>query len=128
VSTPRPARVLVVEDNPLNLELLQTVLGAAGFEVHSAADARAGLALAHRLRPDVVLMDVQLPEMDGLEATRALRADPVTAAIPVIAITAHVKKDDEERCLAAGCVRHVAKPIDTRALPQLVQQVVGGAS
>ena len=124
MSAKRRARVLVVEDNELNLELLQAVLVAAGFEVHTAADAHTALAIAHRVLPDVVLMDVQLPEMDGLAATRALHADPATAAIPVIAITAHVKKDDEERCLAAGCVAHVAKPIDTRALPLLVQQVV----
>lgn len=124
----RPARVLVVEDNALNLELVQTVLTAAGFEVHGAADARAGIALARRVRPDVVLMDVQLPDMDGLEATRALRADPETATIPVIAVTAHVKKDDEERCLAAGCALHLAKPIDTRELPRVVQRIVGGTT
>lgn len=126
MSKTRPARVVIVEDNALNLELMQTVLAGAGFEVHGAADARAGLALTRRVHPDVVLMDVQLPEMDGLEATRALRADPATAAIPVIAVTAHVKKDDEDRCLAAGCVLHVAKPIDTREFPRLVQRVVGG--
>jgi CheY-like chemotaxis protein len=128
VTAARPPRVLIVEDNALNLELMQTVLAAAGFEVHGAADARAGLAMARRVRPDVVLMDVQLPEMDGLEATRALRADPSTAAIPVIAVTAHVKKDDEERCLAAGCAMHVSKPIDTRALPRLVQRIVGSTT
>jgi CheY-like chemotaxis protein len=71
-------------------------------------------------------MDIQLPEMDGLDATRALRADSATAGIPVIAVTAHVKKDDEERCLAAGCVLHVPKPIDTRELPRIVQRVAEG--
>jgi len=117
-------RVLIVEDNALNLELLATVLEGAGFDVVTAPDAHGGLEMARTLNPDVVLMDVQLPEVDGLEATRALRADPATARIPVIAVTAHVKKDDEERCLQAGCVRHVPKPIDTRALPEIVATVI----
>ena len=117
-------KVLIVEDNVLNLELLATVLEGAGFEVITAPDAPSGLEKARTRNPDVVLMDVQLPEMDGLEATRALRADPATARIPVIAVTAHVKKDDEERCLQAGCVRHVPKPVDTRALPGLVSEVI----
>src|SRR5205085_5456412 len=111
----------------LNRELLQAVLDGAGFETHCAADARTGVSLAVRLHPDVVLMDVQLPEMDGLEATRMLRADAATAAIPVVAITAHVKKDDEARCLEAGCVLHVPKPVDTRELPGLVRAVVARA-
>lgn len=123
--TPQAGRlVLVIEDNPLNLELLETVLTGAGFEVLTAVDARSGLEKARVAHPDIVLMDVQLPEMDGLEATRALHADPATARIPVIAVTAHVKKDDEERCLEAGCVRHVAKPVDTRTLPWIVAKVI----
>jgi two-component system cell cycle response regulator DivK len=123
--TPKHAHtVLLVEDDALNLELLQTVLEASGFTVLAASDARTGLELARAERPDIVLMDVQLPEMDGLEATRALRADPRTAAIPVVAVTAHVKKDDEERCRAAGCVLHLPKPVDTRALPGLVAQII----
>lgn len=117
-------KVLIVEDNALNLELLATVLEGAGFEVVTATEAASGLEKARTMNPDVVLMDVQLPEVDGLEATRALRADPATARIPVIAVTAHVKKDDEERCLQAGCVRHVPKPVDTRALPELVSAVI----
>jgi CheY-like chemotaxis protein len=124
----RVQKVLVVEDNPLNLELLEAVLASAGFEVLTAVDARTGIERARTSHPDVVLMDVQLPEMDGLEATRSLRADPLTADIPVVAVTAHVKKDDEERCLAAGCVLHVPKPVDTRALPDLVARVIRQSS
>ena len=102
----------------------QTVLEASGFTVLAASDARAGIELARAQRPDIVLMDIQLPEMDGLDATRALRADPRTTAIPVVAVTAHVKKDDEERCRAAGCVLHLPKPVDTRALPALMLQII----
>jgi two-component system cell cycle response regulator DivK len=124
----RARTLLVVEDDPLNLELLATVLEAAGFTVHTAADARAGLALAARVRPDAVLMDIQLPEMDGLEATRALHATAATAHVPVIAVSAHVKKEDEERSREAGCIRHIPKPVDTRALPGIVAQVIAAAT
>ncbi len=124
----RARTVLVIEDDALNLELLSTVLEAAGFAVHTAEDARTGLELAHQLRPDVVLMDIQLPELDGLEATRRLHEAPETAQVPVIAVSAHVKKEDEERSREAGCVRHVHKPVDTRALPALVLEVIEAAS
>jgi two-component system cell cycle response regulator DivK len=124
----RGRTVLVVEDDPLNLELLATVLEAAGFTVHAAADAPTGIELAARVHPDVVLMDIQLPEMDGLEATRALHAAAATAHVPVIAVTAHVKKEDEDRSREAGCVRHVPKPVDTRALPGIVSQVIAAAA
>jgi CheY-like chemotaxis protein len=127
MTTARRDRVLIIEDEALNRELLQAVLEGAGFETHCTDDAKQGLQLARRLHPDVVLMDVQLPEMDGLEATRALRADAATAMIPVVAVTAHVKKEDETRCLEAGCVLHVAKPVDTRELPALIRGVVARA-
>lgn len=122
--SPVVGRVLVIEDDALNRELLQTVLEGAGFEVLEAADARDGLARARSHQPDIVLMDVQLPEMDGLQATRSLHEDPETAHIPVIAVTAHVKKDDERRCLEAGCSLHVPKPVDTRTLPGIVSRVI----
>ena len=123
----RRDRALIVDDDALNLELLQTILEAAGFETFGADDAIHGLDLARRVQPDVVLMDLQLPGMNGLDATRALRADPGTAQIPVIAVTAHVRKDDEERCRAAGCVMHVGKPVDTRELPKLVRRILEAA-
>ena len=122
--SPKVGRVLVIEDDALNRELLQTVLEGAGFEVLEAVDAREGLERARAARPDIVLMDVQLPEMDGLTATRKLHEDSETAHIPVIAVTAHVKKDDEQRCLEAGCSLHVPKPIDTRTLPGLVSRII----
>jgi two-component system cell cycle response regulator DivK len=120
----RPCRILVVEDDALNRELMHAVLEGAGYIVLLAADAHAGLEMARRQRPDLVLMDVQLPEMDGLEATRRLRADPATAHIPVVAVTAHVKKDDAQRCLEAGCALHLPKPVDTRSLPEVVQRII----
>jgi two-component system, cell cycle response regulator DivK len=117
-------RVLLVEDDELNLELLQTVLEGAAFVVLPASAAPAGIELARREQPDAILMDVQMPEMDGLEATRALRADPTTCRIPVIAVTAHVKPEDRARCLQAGCALYLPKPVDTRALPEQVEQVI----
>ena len=120
-------RVLLVEDDELNLELLQTVLEGAAFAVLPASAAPAGIELARREQPDAILMDVQMPEMDGLEATRALRADPTTCRIPVIAVTAHVKPEDRARCLQAGCALYLPKPVDTRALPEQVEQVIVAA-
>jgi CheY-like chemotaxis protein len=121
-------RVLLVEDDELNLELVLAVLDGGRFEVLSAHDAPTGINLAQREQPDVILMDVQMPEMDGLQATRILQTDPTTAHIPIIAVTAHVKQDDEERCLDAGCAMHLPKPLDTRALPDLVTRVVESAA
>ena len=99
--------ILVIEDDPLNRELFEAVLDAAGYSVITTGDARTGIEVAKLRRPDAVLMDIQLPEMDGLEATRILRADSDTAAIPVIAVTAHAKKEDEDHCLAAGSALHL---------------------
>jgi len=121
-------KVLVVEDNSLNRELLQAVLEAAGFAVLTAEDAISGIAMAKQEQPDVVLMDVQLPELDGLEATRILQQDPATADIPIVAVTAHVKKEDEQRSFAAGCVLHVPKPVDTRSLPETIARVIDEAA
>ena len=106
------ARVLIVEDNPTNMTLAVFLLQSAHYEVLSATDAEAGLALARQERPDLILMDIQLPGMDGLQATRLLRDDPVTGSIPVIALTALAMKGDEERIRAAGCDGYIAKPLD----------------
>jgi CheY-like chemotaxis protein len=114
------ARILVVEDNPVNLELVRDILEAHGHEVLEAANATDGLALLSGELPDLILMDIQLPGMDGLTATRQIKADARLQGIPVVALTAHAMKGDEERALAAGCDGYVSKPIDTRALPQMV--------
>lgn len=108
------SRILVVEDNPANMKLAAFLLEKEGHEVLRAADAAEGLRLARERRAELVLMDIQLPGMDGLEATRRLKADPATAAIPVIALTAFAMKGDEERMRAAGCDGYISKPIDYR--------------
>jgi two-component system cell cycle response regulator DivK len=105
------SRVLVVEDNPANMTLATFLLQSAGHVVLSAKDAESGLALARVEQPDLVLMDIQLPGMDGLEATALLKSDPSTRGIPVIALTALAMKGDEQRILAAGCDGYIAKPL-----------------
>ena len=105
------AKILIVEDNPPNLTLARFLLTSAGHAVISAVDAEAGLTLAHAERPDLILMDIQLPGMDGLAATALLKADGLTHTIPVIALTALAMKGDEERIRAAGCDGYIAKPL-----------------
>ena len=105
------ARVLVVEDNATNMTLATFLLKSVGHSVLSATDAEAGLALARQEQPELILMDIQLPGMDGLEATAVLKRDDATRAIPVIALTALAMKGDEERIRAAGCDGYIAKPM-----------------
>jgi two-component system cell cycle response regulator DivK len=106
--------VLVVEDNPANMTLATFLLKSAGYAVLTATDAEAGLALARSEQPDLVLMDIQLPGMDGLEACAILKKSEVTRDIPVIALTALAMKGDEERIRAAGCDGYIAKPLAYR--------------
>lgn len=103
-------KVLVVEDNPANMKLAVLVLEQAGYRVLQAGDAADGLATARSESPDLILMDIQLPGMDGLAATRELKADPATCGIPVIALTAYAMKGDDEKMRAAGCDGYLAKP------------------
>jgi two-component system cell cycle response regulator DivK len=105
------AKILIVEDNPDNMLLTVMLLESAGHTVVSAIDAEAGLSQARAERLDMILMDIQLPGMDGLEATVLLKADPLTCAVPIIALTALAMKGDEERIRAAGCDGYIAKPI-----------------
>lgn len=105
------ARILVVEDNADNMVLTVLLLESVGHTVLPAIDAEAGLAIARAERPDLILMDIQLPGIDGLQATALLKLDPVTRVIPVIALTALAMKGDEERIRAAGCDGYIAKPI-----------------
>jgi two-component system cell cycle response regulator DivK len=105
------ARVLIVEDNAANMTLAVFLLESAGHTVLSATDAEAGLTLARDEQPDLILMDIQLAGMDGLEATARLKRDAATRAIPVIAVTALAMKGDEERIRAAGCDGYIAKPM-----------------
>jgi two-component system cell cycle response regulator DivK len=105
------ARILIVEDNPANMKLATLLLHKAGHTALCAVDAETGLTLARAERPELILMDVQLPGMDGLAATALLKKDPATAAIPVIALTAMAMKEDREKTKAAGCDAYIAKPL-----------------
>ena len=124
------ARVLVVEDNPANLKLVTMLLDRAGHEVLAALDAETALTLARQVAPDLVLMDVQLPGMDGLTATALLKADPVTARIPIIALTADAMVGDAERLMAQGFDDAHPKPIAPAGLLATVARLsaAGGAS
>lgn len=108
-------KILVVEDTPMNLELATDLLEAAGHVVLTATNAEAGIECARREQPDLILMDIGLPGMDGLAATSALKADAATRSIPVVALTAHAMQGDEQLAREAGCLAYLTKPIDTRA-------------
>jgi two-component system, cell cycle response regulator DivK len=108
------AKVLIIEDNPANMTLATFLLQSAGHSVLAARDAESGLTLARDEQPDLVLMDIQLPGMDGLEATALLKSDEATREIPVVALTALAMKGDEERIRAAGCDGYIAKPLAYR--------------
>lgn len=114
------AHVLVVDDDPTNLELMSTVLTLNGFLVDTAGDAQDCVDAVARRVPDLILMDLQLPGIDGYELTRRLKAAATTAAVPVIAVTANAMSGDESRALAAGCSGYIAKPIDVRLFPDQV--------
>ena len=105
------AKILIVEDNAANMKLACLLLRTAGHTVLCALDAETGLMLARTDQPDLILMDIQLPGMDGLKATALLKADPVTADIPVIALTAMAMKADREKSQAVGCEAYIAKPL-----------------
>jgi two-component system, cell cycle response regulator DivK len=119
--------VLIVEDNPRNLKLARDVLNHAGYDTLEAANAEEGLALARERHPGVVLLDIHLPGMDGVQALGCLRGDPATADIPVIALTAFAMRTDRERFLAAGFDHYVEKPLDIRELRRHVATALDGA-
>lgn len=114
--------ILIVDDNVINLKLLRVLLAAEGYEVRTAAAAEQALTVLEELRPDLILMDIQLPGIDGLELTRQLKSDPTTKDIIILGLTAYAMKGDEERVLKAGCDGYIAKPIDTRTLPDVIAQ------
>ncbi len=122
------ARILIVEDNPANMKLTTLLLHNAGHSVLSAVDAETGLTLARSAHPDLILMDVQLPGMDGLAATALLKHDPLTAAIPVIALTAMAMKADEEKSQNAGCDAYLAKPLRYKELYATIDALLATVS
>lgn len=117
-------RILVVEDTPENRKLFRAVLQLEGAEVFEASGALQGIEIAGRELPDLILMDIQMPGVDGLEATRRLRADPRTASIPVVAVTASVMERDRNQTIEAGCNSLIAKPIDPALFGQQIASFI----
>lgn len=113
-------KILLVEDNEMNRDMLKRRLFRKGYEVFIAVDGAEGVELARSLVPDLILMDMSLPVMDGWEATRQIKGDPKTEAIPVIALTAHAMAGDREKCLAAGCNDYDTKPVE---FPRLLEKI-----
>jgi two-component system, cell cycle response regulator DivK len=109
--------VLIVDDNAVNLKLIRILLAKEGYETQTASDAEEALALLETFQPRLILMDLQLPGMDGLQLTRQLKADPRTKDILIVALTAYAMKGDEEKSRDAGCDGYITKPIDTRSMP-----------
>lgn len=120
-----PPLVLVVEDNEVNQLLTASVLEREGFAVDLARTSTEAMDLLRARTPDIILMDVQLPGMDGLAFTRKLKADPATAQITIVAVTAHAMAGDREQTLAAGCAGYISKPIDTRTFGRQVREFLG---
>ncbi len=117
-------RILVVEDNPMNMELACEVLEAHGYEVWQATAAPEALERLKTGRPDLILMDIQLPGMDGLALTKRLKQEPATRDILVVALTAHVMKGDRDRILEAGCCGYIPKPIDIKELTSRIARLL----
>jgi two-component system, cell cycle response regulator DivK len=123
-----PRRILVVEDNPLNLKLIRDVLQVAGYDVIEAHTGEEGLHLAREDPPDLVLMDLQLPGIDGTETLRRLRQDSLARKVPVVAVTAFAMAEDRERAALAGFDGYIEKPISVRALPGQIEGFLTWAS
>jgi len=119
-------RILVVEDNEKNRVLIRDVLKYHGYEVTEAANGREGIAAVKEQMPDLILMDIQMPVMDGFSTIKVLKDDPATRDIKVIALTSFAMKGDREKILAAGFSDYMAKPIDTRELPRFVEKLLCG--
>jgi len=118
--------ILIVDDNPTNLKLARVMLAAEGYEVRVAVDAEEALGVLDGFRPRLILMDLQLPGMDGLTLTRRLKEDPATRDVAILALTAYAMKGDEEKARQAGCDGYITKPIDTRTLPVVIARVLAG--
>src|SRR5271170_5557478 len=121
-------KILIIEDNMLNLELATDLLEVNGFVVNSAATAEDGLRMAREILPNLVLMDLGLPGMDGLCATKNLKANPATRHLTVVGLTAHAMKGDEAIALDAGCDGYLTKPIDTRTFTETITRFIASAS
>ena len=122
------SRVLIVDDNAMNVDLVSFLLAADGMQVESAADAAQASARIAAQHPELILMDIQMPGVDGLELTRRLKADPATRHIPIVALTAYAMKGDEERMLAAGCDGYIAKPVEVASFTRQVRSFLAAPS
>ncbi|MFI5350119.1 MAG: response regulator [Elusimicrobiota bacterium] len=120
-------RILIVEDNAINQKLARLLLEREGYAVTTASDAEEAVKLLETAHPRMILMDLQLPGMDGIELTRRLKADPATRDIVILALTAYAMKGDEEKARAAGCDGYISKPIDTRSLAAVIARSLTGA-
>jgi two-component system cell cycle response regulator DivK len=122
-------KILVVEDNELNRDMLSRRLAKRGYDVEVAGDGAQGIEMAHSIAPDLIVMDVGLPVIDGLEATRRLKAEASTSSIPIVALTANAMPGDQEKALAAGCEAYDTKPVDIPRLLEKIEALLnGGAS
>ncbi len=119
------SKILLVEDNEMNRDMLSRRLERKGFEVVIAIDGQAGVDMAASVNPNIILMDLSLPIVDGWEATRRIKADPATQSIPVIALTAHAMAGDEQKALEAGCDDYDTKPIDLKRLLGKIDNLLG---
>lgn len=120
-------KILIVEDDPVSLKLVRDVLQANEYETEEATNGEEAVAKAIELRPALIVMDIRLPGIDGLEATRRLKSDPSTAAIPIVAVTAHAMPEDEARILAAGCQAYLSKPLRFKEFVAVVKDLLSGA-
>jgi CheY-like chemotaxis protein len=117
-------KILIVEDNPTNLRLIRMVLRNKGYSVLEATDGEEALLVAIEGRPDLIVMDIQLPKMDGLEVTKRLRQTSYFRQVPIIALTASAMEGDREKIIAAGCDEYISKPVNTRRFPLLVAEML----
>ena len=115
-------KVLIIEDNPVNRLLLKKVLTHYGVDVVEAEDGKVGIELAHSQNPDLILLDLQLPEIDGITVAKTLKADESTAHIPLIAVSANVRETDKANAMEAGCEGFIEKPIDTRSIYEKIKE------
>jgi len=114
--------ILVIEDNDLNMKLVRSLLKIDDYRIIEAKDAESGIQLAHVHHPDLILMDIQLPGMDGLSATKAIKADDASKDIPVVALTSYAMQGDKKKALDAGCVGYISKPLDTRSFLKFIRE------
>ncbi len=118
--------ILIIDDEPKNIILLRDLLQVSGYSTNEATNGKLGVELAKTSKPDLILMDIQMPEMDGLEATRILKTDAATKDIPILALSSYAMKGDKERILAAGCDGYLAKPLDIKELLKIVAEYLSG--